>query len=312
MKKAVLVFPGQGEQHAGMGKELYESFSEARDIFQEADEILSRPLSQLMFNGSLEELTQTSNSQPAIFVHSIAALRVLQKQFPSLEVMGTGGHSLGEYAAAVAAGVFSFQDALSMVQERARCMASACTQVQGKMAAVLGLSDEKIHELQEEVAMPKDLWVANYNCPGQVVLSGTEKGIAKAVEIAKKLGAKRALPLQVQGAFHSGLMQPAEEAYAPTVLASNPVNPQCLFVMNVVGKAVANEDEIKSNLVKQITHSVRWVECVRSLATAQPDLFIEVGPGKTLSGLHRRIEPSFAIERLGLPSNLDQLGAHLG
>jgi [acyl-carrier-protein] S-malonyltransferase len=307
MSKIALVFPGQGEQRPGMGKALFEDFVEAREVFQQADDILERNLSKRMFSGSQDELTQTKNGQPAIFVHSVAALRVLKKHLAGLPCVATAGHSLGEYAALVASEVLPFEKAISLVQARANCMAKACTMQKGAMAAILGLADEAFAELIKEINLPQDLWAANFNSPGQIVVSGTEKGIQKAVELAKVKGAKRAIPLKVEGAFHSGLMQPAEEQYAHFVKEVELQEPKTHLVMNVTGKGEKNVDRIRENMIRQITSPVLWTTCVEAVQESVPDLYIEVGPGQTLSSLHKRIVKGIGIKKFGAPEDLEQV-----
>lgn len=291
-KKIAFIFPGQGAQYVGMGKDFFETFSIARETFEEADDILGRKISKIILEGSEALLTETRNSQTGIFVVSIALLRVVQQQNPNLKPDICAGLSLGEYTALYASGRISFSECLKLVQYRGECMNAACEQTKGTMAVVLGLEADTVEKVVKDVNLPNDLWAANFNCPGQVVISGTEKGIeaGKIALLAK--GAKRILPLTVHGAFHSGLMKSAEERLAHYIEHTQLSNSRIALVMNVVGKEVSDLKQIKEFLVKQVTHPVRWEQSVRSMDAMGVDLFVEIGCGKTLSGFNKRIAPA--------------------
>lgn len=291
-KKIAFLFPGQGAQYVGMGKEFVTNFSVARQTFEEADDILGRNLSQIILEGPEAVLTETRNSQTGIFVTSIAILRTIQKLFPDLHPSFCAGLSLGEYTALHASGRISFADCLTLVQHRGNFMNQACEANHGTMAVVLGLEADAVEKLVKEVNLPHDLWVANFNCPGQVVISGTLKGITAGTEAAKAKGAKRVLPLQVHGAFHSGLMEQAEHHLAPYIAHAPLTDSSVDLVMNVVGKPVKELDQIRHNLLKQVTRSVRWEQSVRQMESDRVSLFIEIGCGKTLIGFNKRIVPS--------------------
>jgi len=297
MKRA-FVFPGQGAQYVGMGKDF---FPLAKEVFQEADDVLSQGLSRLIFEGLENELTKTKNSQTAIFVVSMAMLHVLQKQLPDVVPSVVAGLSLGEYTALCASGRLSFKETLLLVQKRAQFMNEACEKVPGTMAVVLGLDEKTV---QGAVHNIPEVWVANYNCPGQIVISGTEAGVNAGTESLKAAGAKRVLPLQVHGAFHSGLMQSAQDALAPFIQKANFRDSTVELVMNVPGNFVVSDD-IRKNLISQVTNSVRWEQGIRAIETKGIDLYLEIGPGKTLSGMNKKIgckAPTLSLEKL---SDLD-------
>jgi [acyl-carrier-protein] S-malonyltransferase len=297
--RIAFLFPGQGSQYPGMGKDIVDHFPLARQTIEEADDILNRKLSSIIFEGPEALLTETQNSQTAIFVISIALVRVLKELFPSLQPQVCAGLSLGEYTALTAGEFLSFRDCLVLVQHRAQFMNEACERHKGTMAVVMGLEADVVERLVYEVALPNDLWAANFNCPGQVVISGTEKGIALGSEAAKAKGAKRVLPLSVHGAFHSGLMREAGERLAPYIDNAPIRQGKAELVMNVPGDFVKDVGQIKQNLIKQVTHPVRWEQGVRAMHGA--DLFIEVGCGKTLAGMHKRIgvaSPILSFEKM--------------
>lgn len=296
MKRIAFIFPGQGTQVPGMGKDFFDAFSECREIFLEADEILKRHLSKVIFQGPQALLTETENSQAGIFVVSMALFVYIQKHFPHLKPSVCAGLSLGEYTALCASERLSFEKTLPIVQKRGSLMGEACEKTKGTMAVVMGLDAEAVQSLAAA-----DVWIANYNCPGQIVLSGTFEGVERASKLAKEKGAKRVLPLQVQGAFHSGLMALAEQKLEESVMALQLEDSPIDFVMNVSGDFEREEKRIKKLLVQQVTHSVRWEQGIRAIDEKGVDLFIEVGPGKTLSGMNKRIgvtAPTINVEKV--------------
>lgn len=286
--KHAFVFPGQGSQFPGMGKEHYENSAFAKKLFEQANEILGFRISDIMFSGIEEDLKQTNVTQPAVFLHSVIAYRSIDGAKPDM----VAGHSLGEFSALVANGTLSFEDALQLVAERAKAMQKACEMNPSTMAAVLALADEKVEAICEEVQKETGEVVvpANYNCPGQIVISGTLKGIDIACERMKAAGAKRALVLPVGGAFHSPLMLPAKEELAAAIESTKFHNPTCAVYQNVAAKAVMDRDEIKQNLVNQLTGAVRWTQSVQAMITDGATKFTECGPGKVLQGLIVKIE----------------------
>lgn len=307
MSKLAFIFPGQGAQYPGMAKDFYENYPIAKETFQEADDILGRNLSKIILEGPEDLLTETRNSQTGIFVACTAILRTLNHLFPNLKPSVCAGLSLGEYTALTAAGKLDFAPALQLVQKRGTFMNEACQNTQGTMAVVLGLSAEAVEKIVKEVNMPNDLWAANFNCPGQVVISGTLKGIEAGSHTAKAAGAKRVLPLQVHGAFHSGLMKSAEERLAPYVLEAPLKESVVELVMNVPGNFVKEMGQIRQFLIQQVTHPVRWEQGVRAMATHGVERFLEIGCGKTLSGFNKRIEgvpTTLSIEKI---ADLEQL-----
>jgi|AMWB02.1.fsa_nt_gi [acyl-carrier-protein] S-malonyltransferase len=294
-----LLFPGQGAQYIGMGKTFYETYPIVRQIFEQADDLLKRNLSEVILNGPEEALTETKTAQPAIFVTSYAILEALRHHFSLPTPICTAGLSLGEYTALTAAGVISFEDALKLVSLRGALMHEACERHKGTMLVVMGLADDQVKTMVNELRMPNDIWCANFNCPGQVVVSGTPKGVEAAATAAKSLGAKRTIPLQVHGAFHSQLMNDAKEglkqALNEATLTMTPVR----VAMNVTGQFAESVEQIRSLLVSQVTSSVLWHSCVTTCATQEISCFMEVGCGKTLTNMNKRIGvniPSFAIE----------------
>ena len=281
------VFPGQGAQFTGMGKDLYDNNPIAKELFDKADEILGFSITNIMFNGTDEELKETKVTQPAVFLHSVASALCLGDDFCPAMV---AGHSLGEFSALVAAGALSFEDGLRLVSARAMAMQKACEAAPGTMAAVIGLPDETIENICKEVSESGETVVAaNYNCPGQLVISGTIEGINAACEKLKAAGAKRALPLKVGGAFHSPLMRPAKDELEKAFEATEFKAPRCPVYQNVDGKPYTDPAEIKANLIAQLTSSVRWTESVNNMISAGADDFTECGPGKALQGMIGRI-----------------------
>lgn len=282
------VFPGQGSQFVGMGKELYDNNPLAKELFDKADEILGFKITDIMFAGTDEQLKQTNVTQPAVFLHSVISALCLGDEFAPAMV---GGHSLGEFSALVAVGALSFEDGLKLVAARANAMQKACEQNPGTMAAIIGLEDAKVEEICEEVTKGGKVVVpANYNCPGQLVISGSIDGVNEACEKMKAAGAKCALVLNVGGAFHSPLMQPAKDELAEAIENMHFSAPKCPVFQNVDAKAHTNPEEIKANLVAQLTSSVRWTESVQNMIAAGADEFVECGPGKTLRVMIGRID----------------------
>lgn len=283
------MFPGQGAQFVGMGKDLYDNNEEARALFEKANEVLGFRITDLMFAGTEEDLKQTKVTQPAIFLHSVILAKCLGEEFKPDMV---AGHSLGEFSALVAAGALSFEDGLRLVAKRAQAMQKACEVSPSTMAAVLALPDEKVEEICSEI--DDVVAPANYNCPGQVVISGTIEGIDKACEKMLEAGAKRALKLKVGGAFHSPLMQPAHEELAEAISAAPFKTPICPVYQNVDGKPHTDPEEIKANLISQLTSPVRWTHDVQSMIADGADEFIELGPGSVLQGLVKKIDRKVA------------------
>ena len=281
------VFPGQGAQFSGMGKDLYEKFPQAKELFDKADEILGFKITDIMFNGTDEELKQTKVTQPAVFLHSvISAVCAGEKA----EFDMVGGHSLGEFSALVAAGALSFEDGLKLVAARAMAMQKACEAKPSTMAAVIGLPDETIEKICEESSSEAEIVVpANYNNPGQLVISGDINAVNTACEKLKEAGAKRALVLKVGGAFHSPLMQPAKDELESAISNTTFHTPKVPVYQNVDAKAHTNPDEIKANLIAQLTAPVRWTEEVTNMVNAGAVDFTECGPGKALQGMIAKI-----------------------
>lgn len=284
------VFPGQGAQFVGMGKDLYENNAEARALFDKANDVLGFNITDLMFNGTEEDLRQTKVTQPAIFLHSVILAKSLGDEFKPDMV---AGHSLGEFSALVAAGALSFEEGLKLVSKRALAMQKACEARPSTMAAVLALPDEKVEALCAEI--DDVVAPANYNCPGQVVISGTIEGIDAACEKMLANGAKRALKLKVGGAFHSPLMQPAYEELAAAIEAAEFKSPICPVYQNVDGKPHTDPAEIKENLIKQLTAPVRWTQDVQAMVADGATEFVELGPGNVLQGLVKKIDRSMAV-----------------
>ena len=287
------VFPGQGSQFVGMGKELYDNNATAKALFDKADEILGFKITDIMFAGTDEQLKQTNVTQPAVFLHSVITAICLGDEFAPAMV---AGHSLGEFSALVAAGAISFEDGVKLVAARANAMQKACEANPGLMAAIIGLPDEKVEEVCSQISAEGEVVVAaNYNCPGQLVISGTVDAINKACEALKAAGAKRALPLKVGGAFHSPLMQPAKDELQAAIEQTVFSAPKCPVYQNVDGKPHTDADEIKANLIAQLTSSVRWTSSVQNMIADGADDFTECGPGKALQGMIGRIDKNVKV-----------------
>ena len=293
-----------------MAKDFYDAFAEAKKVFDQANDILRYDLSDLIFNGPMDTLTETRHSQPAIFVSSMAILAVIKKQFPHLEPFACAGLSLGEYSALCAAEALSFEDALPLVQARAQLMHTACETRKGTMAVALGLTDQAAHDVVKKANLPNDLWAANFNCPGQVVFSGTSAGIERAMELAKEAGARRVMPLQVHGAFHSGMMQEAADRLEAQLEKTSFLTPKCPVISNVTGQFVNDASEFKRLLKKQVTLPVLWRKGIETLQDKGASLFIEIGCGKVLTGLNKRIGvlgQTISIEKVAEIENLSQV-----
>ncbi len=278
------VFPGQGAQFSGMGKDLYDQYPSVKEMMETANGILGFEITKTMFEGSTEDLKQTQITQPAIFIHSVAMAKALGTDFKPQMV---AGHSLGEFSALVANGVLNFEDGLRLVHQRALAMQDACDKTAGTMAAVLGLEDHLVEEICDKT--PGVVVAANYNCPGQLVISGAVEAVEKACESLKEAGAKRALLLPVGGAFHSPLMEPARTALAAAIEATTFNAPLCPIYQNVTAAAVTDPAEIKAHLISQLTAPVKWTQSVQSMVADGAAEFIELGPGKVLQGLVKKI-----------------------
>jgi [acyl-carrier-protein] S-malonyltransferase len=283
-QKIAFLFPGQGAQYPGMGKDFYESFPIARECFQEADELLSTHFSRLIFEGPEGELTLTKNSQMAIYITSCAILRTLEEQFPHIVPTVCAGLSLGEYTALFASGRISFAGGLSLVQSRGQYMNEACQKTQGTMRVVLGMDEQAITQL-----LPSYVWVANVNCPGQVVIAGLVSEMSKAEEILKASGAKRVLPLDVSGAFHTPLMQAAQERLKSQLLEAHLLDSKIDFVMNVPGSYVHDHTQIRNYLIEQIVSPTRWKAGIEAMIQKGIEVYFEIGPGKALTGMNKKI-----------------------
>ena len=282
--KAAYIFPGQGSQFSGMGKDLYDSSAQAKALFQKADEILGFDISEIMFGGTDEQLKETKVTQPAVFLHSVISALCLPDFKPDM----TAGHSLGEFSALAAAGAIEFEDALRLVAIRAQQMQLCCDKVPGTMAAIIGLEDKVVEDIcakAEGLVIP-----ANYNCDGQVVISGEKAAVEAACAQFLEAGAKRALPLSVSGAFHSPLMEPARAKLGEAIEATAFKAPSCPVYQNVTAKAETDPQVIKDNLLKQLTSPVRWTQTIRNMRADGAEEFIELGPGNVLQGLLRRIK----------------------
>ena len=283
------VFPGQGAQFSGMGKDLYDNHAQAREMMTRANEILAFNITDVMFEGSDEELKQTRATQPAIFLHSIISAQLMTTYQPDM----VAGHSLGEFSALVAAGVLAWEDALRLVSERALAMQEACERQAGTMAAVLGMPDDQVAHICDSI---DDVVVAaNFNCPGQVVISGSLSGIDLACKTLKEAGAKRALKLPVGGAFHSPLMQPAAERLEKAILATTFHTPQCPVYQNVSAKAETDKNILQQQLLSQLTSPVRWTQSVEQMIADGATQFYEFGPGDVLKGLIKKINPEVEV-----------------
>ncbi|MGM5629672.1 ACP S-malonyltransferase [Apibacter raozihei] len=290
-----LIFPGQGSQFPGMGKDLYDSRSDIKEMMNSANDILGFNILDIMFNGTKEQLMQTKVTQPAIFIHSIAAAKVIENARTEM----VAGHSLGEFSALVGNGVLSFDNGLKLVYERALAMQEACEENPSSMAAIIGLSDEIVEIVCKEISSENHLVVpANYNCPGQLVISGHTEAVKEACEILTEKGARRALLLPVSGAFHSPLMQSAQDRLASAINNTKFNHPSVPIYQNATSSAVKNIDEIRLNLIKQLTSPVNWTQTVKNMIDDDCSVFIETGPGKVLQGLIKKIDESVEVSSL--------------
>lgn len=306
-KKVVLLFSGQGAQKVGMGKDLAEASPTVKALFDQADQALGFSLSQVMFEGPMDELTKTSRCQPALYAHGLACLAVLKERVPGLEVTAAAGLSLGEFTAHAAAGTFDFATGLNLVFQRGSFMEEACEQTKGTMLALLGGEESAIRELAAET----DVDVANLNAPGQIVLSGSVEGIEAAAAKSKEKGIKRAIPLPVAGAYHSRLMKSAQDKLAGVLASAAICEPQVPVVCNFEARPVKTPEEIRETLTAQVTGSVRWVESVQHLVAQGHTLFIELGPDATLAGLAGKIDKSVKVISIKDTATLDAAVAEL-
>lgn len=295
------IFPGQGAQEPGMGRDLYEQSPPARALFERADATLGRPLSTLCFDGPADSLSQTANAQPAIYVTSLACLAAARESGGVAGVPAfVAGHSLGEYTALAAAGALEFDAGLRLVEERGRLTQAAADARPGSMAALLGMDEDEARRLCADT----DTEVCNFNAPGQIVIGGDAAAVANACKVALERGAKRAIQLDVTGAFHTSLMQPAVEAFAKAVSSAGVGAPDAPFISNKTASEMTNADEIAEALVFQLTHPVRWVECVQYMKSHGTTSVVEFGPGRVLTGLVKRIEPTIALRNVNSMASL--------
>ncbi len=302
-RKLAFVFPGQGSQAVGMGKDLAENYKAAADIFERADSLLGFSLSDLCFNGPEENLKQTQNTQPALYVTSVAACEAARKN--GLQPIVAAGHSVGEYAAVYAAGALSFEDGLKLVRLRAELMQKAAEANPGTMAAILGLSPEQAQEVVSKASEAGTVVAANYNSPIQTVISGETNAVKMASDIAAQMGAKRVVPLNVSGAFHSPLMQPASDALLEALNVANIKDPEIPIVANYTAEPENDKDAIRLNLAKQLTGSVRWVESVKKMLDLGAEVFVELGSGNVLAGLIKRIAPEAEVYSVSDKASLE-------
>lgn len=304
MSKTAFVFPGQGSQTVGMGKDLFESFPQVRELYEKANDLLGVSLSEICFEGPEDALKQTRNTQPALFLHSAAVALLLKEK--GVDASGAAGHSLGEFSALCYAGALSIETGLKLVVRRGQLMQDAAEKNPGSMAAIIGLEPDDVVKMCEDASASGVVQPANFNSPGQIVISGSASGVEKACELAKSLGAKRALPLPVSGAFHSPLMQSASDLFADVLKSTEIKNTDLPVFANVTAAAVDDAATIKDLLAKQLTHSVRWTESIENMIKDGYTRFIEVGNGKVLCGLIRRISREVECINCGTVGDLDK------
>jgi [acyl-carrier-protein] S-malonyltransferase len=304
MKKIGLLFSGQGAQYVGMGKDLTENYPAAKALFDKADALLKNNFSKVCFEGPAEELTKTNYCQPALYTQGLALLEILKQERPGFEFVAAAGLSLGEFTAHAAAGSFTFEEGLKLVAERGRLMQEACESTKGSMATILGADAEAC----EKLAAAAGVGVANYNCPGQIVLSGSVEGIDKAIELSKDMGFKKVIKLNVAGAYHSSLMDSARQGLKKHLDAANIQSPKVTVLSNVTGDIVSTPDQIRDTLERQVTGSVRWESCIRKMASLGVEELIELGPGKVLAGLCKRTELNIPCISIG---NLEDVKSQL-
>lgn len=302
--KIAFIFPGQGSQYIGMGKDFYDNYIEAREVFEQADSVLGNSISDIAFNGPEEELIKTNNTQPAILTTSIACLRVLQKHNVKAEIVA--GHSLGEYSALVAAGSLEFKDAVVLVNKRGQYMAEAAPMGTASMSAILGLDKENVIKVCEEASQFGVVEVANFNCPGQIVIAGEINALDKAMELALGNGAKRAIRLNVSGPFHSSLIKSAGDRLGQDLEGIKITNPKVPVIANITAKTIDGADNIRQSLINQVSNSVRWDETIEEMINLGIDTFIEIGPGKVLSGLVKKINKNVNILNVGDSKSLEK------
>ena len=302
MSKVAFLFPGQGSQYVGMAKDLFENSVEAKEMILTADDVLGVPLSYIMFNGPVEELKQTEYTQPAIFLHSVIIASLIRNVFPA----GAAGHSLGEYSALVAADAIQFYEAIQLVRIRGKSMQQAGIDNAGTMAAIIGLEENKVEDLCKDASSEGIVQCANFNSPGQVVISGSVDGVRKAMELCKSNGAKLVKELVVSGAFHSPLMQSAKDELKEALNNTNFYNAKFPVYANVTAKAVSEKDEIKKLLHEQVTSPVKWEQTIRNMLNDGFDEFYEIGPGKVLQGLLKRINPQVPCTTIDKYSDLEK------
>lgn len=302
MNKIAFIFPGQGAQYVGMAKEFYEAFPLVRETFEEASDILSIDFKKLILEGPEGELLQTKNSQPAIYVASAAILRVLRHQFPNLKPTVCAGLSLGEYTALYAAGFVSFEEGLRLVAARGELMQKACLEREGTMRVVLGLDPT-------QMKLPPEVWIANLNCPGQVVIAGASSAMPQAEETLKAQGAKRVLPLDVSGAFHTPFMKSAQEGLRPMIEKTDFQPSSIQIVMNVPGDYVSSSEDVRSHLIAQVASPTQWEKGIRAIDAHNIDLYIEIGPGKSLTGMNKKIGVKGQTINVEKPADLQQVEA---